>query len=102
VNAITSGIGGVQRARLPLILPTDVDALCAGILCCSNGDPSRARVVRIKNTLELAELEVSESLLDEVRNNPRLDLLSEPAALEFDADGNLVEAVSARAAAAAH
>ncbi|HET6317449.1 MAG TPA: DUF2088 domain-containing protein, partial [Chloroflexota bacterium] len=61
VNAITSGIGGVQRARLPLILPTDVDALCAGILCCSNGDPSRARVVRIKNTLELAELDVSES-----------------------------------------
>ncbi len=102
VNAITSGIGGVQRARLPLIMPTDVDALCAGVLACSNGNPSHARVVRIKNTLELAELEVSESLLDEVRRHPRLELVSEPRALEFDADGNFVEGVRPRAAAAAH
>ena len=92
INAITSGIGGVQRVRLPIVMPTDVDALCAGILCCSNGDPARARVVRIKNTLEIGELEVSESLMDEVRANPRLELLGEPTALEFDADGNLIDA----------
>src|SRR5688572_5931136 len=92
INAITSGIGGVQRVRLPVVMPSDVDALCAGILCCSNGDPARARVVRIKNTLEIGELEVSESLLDEVRANPRLELVSEARPLEFDAEGNLVDA----------
>ena len=96
INAITSGIGGVQRVRLPIVMPTDVDALCAGILCCSNGDAASARVVRIKNTLEIGELEVSESLLDEVRVNPRLELISEAQPLEFDAEGNLVD--SARTA----
>ena len=94
INAITSGIGGVQRVRLPLIMPTDVDALCAGILSCSNGDPSRARVVRIKNTLEIGELDVSESLLDEVRANPRLEIVSAPAPLELDAEGNLIESAT--------
>jgi hypothetical protein len=92
INCITSGIGGVQRGRIPLVMPTDVDALCAGILTCSNGNPATARVVRIKNTLEVGEIEVSESLLDEVRRNPRLELLEEPRALGFDADGNLVSA----------
>ena len=92
INAITSGIGGVQRVRLPIVMPSDVDALCAGILCCSNGNPSVARVVRIKNTLEIGELEVSESLLDVVPAKPPLELRSEPAPLEFDADGNLGDA----------
>lgn len=91
INGLTSGIGGVQRVKLPLLLPADVDALCAGILTCGRGDPENARVVRIKNTLEVGEIEVSESLLDEVRRHPRLEVLSEPAPFAFDADGALVD-----------
>ena len=53
-----------------MFLPSDVDAICAGVLCCGQGDPQRARVVRIKNTLEIGELEVSESLLDAARRTP--------------------------------
>ncbi|MBI3974716.1 MAG: DUF2088 domain-containing protein [Chloroflexi bacterium] len=92
INGLTSGIGGVQRVKLPLFLPSDVDAICAGILMCGRGDPDNARVVRIKNTLELSELWVSETLLDQVRAHPRLEILSEPRRWEFDADGNVVEA----------
>jgi hypothetical protein len=90
INGLTSGIGGVQRARLPMIVPSDVDAICAGILTCGRADALNARVVRIKNTLEIGEIEVSESLLEQVRANPRLEVLSEPAAMELDAEGNLV------------
>ncbi len=89
INGLTSGIGGVQRVKLPLFLPSDVDAICAGILCCGRGDPVNARVVRIKNTLDIAELEVSESLLDEVRAHPRLEVLGRPGRLAIDAQGNL-------------
>ena len=53
-----------------MLLPTDVDAICAGVLCCGQGDPLRARVVRIKNTLQLGELEISESLLEAARAHP--------------------------------
>jgi hypothetical protein len=95
INGLTSGIGGVQRIKLPMFLPADVDAICAGILCCGRGDPAGARVVRIKNTLELGELEVSESLLEEVRAHPRLEVLGEPARLPFDAEGNLPRAAYA-------
>jgi hypothetical protein len=98
VNAVTSAIGGVQRARLPMFFPSDVDAICAGILCCGRPDAANARVVRIKNTLDIGEIAVSESLLDEVRRNPRLEILSEPLALPLDGDGNLVR----HAVAAAH
>ena len=89
INGLTSGIGGVQRVRLPMLLPTDVDAICAGVLCCGQGDPLRARVVRIKNTLEIGELEISESLLEAARAHPRLEVVGEPERLPFDADGTL-------------
>ena len=42
INGLTSGIGGVQRVKLPMFLPSDVDAICAGVLCCGQGDPQRA------------------------------------------------------------
>jgi hypothetical protein len=90
INGLTSGIGGVQRIKLPMVLPSDVDAICAGVLCCGRGDPQNARVVRIKNTLQIGELDISESLLDAARAQPRLEILGDPAPLAFDADGNLV------------
>jgi hypothetical protein len=97
INGLTSGIGGVQRVKLPMCLPSDVDAICAGILSCGRGDAANARVVRIKNTLELAALDVSESLLAEARVHPRLEVLSPPEPLRFDAAGNLIRAVPAAA-----
>jgi hypothetical protein len=99
VNALTSGIGGVQRAKMPMCFATDADAICAGLLTCSRGNVSRARVVRIKNTLELDELEVSEALLDEVRTKPALHILSAPAPMAFDAGGNLQFPMQERRAA---
>jgi hypothetical protein len=92
INGLTSGIGGVQRVKLPMFVPSDVDAICAGILCCGQGDPQRVRLVRIKNTLEIGELEVSESLLPAVHAHPRLEVLGEPAPLALDAEGNLAPA----------
>lgn len=89
INALTSGIGGVQRARIPMCFPSDVDAICAGILTCSRGDLQNARVVRIKNTLEVGEMEISEALLEEARHNPRLEVLTPPAPITFDDEGTL-------------
>jgi len=97
INSLTSGIGGVQRAKLPMLLPSDVDAICAGILTCGRGDAQNARVVRIKNTLDIGEIEVSESLLPAVRANPRLEVLSAAAPFPFDVHGNLDRAAKAAA-----
>ena len=47
--------------------------------------------MRIRNTLELAQIQVSEPLLTEVRARPdRFQIASPPAPWTFDAQGRLV------------
>lgn len=89
INGLTSGIGGVQRVKLPMLLPSDVDAICAGLLTCGRAEAAHARVVRIKNTLEIGDFFVSESLLSEARAHPRLEVLCDPEPLRFDVERNL-------------
>ena len=50
---------------------------------------AQARVVRIKNTLHLTEMDASEALLPEIKMNPRLDVIGEPSPFFFDHCGNL-------------
>ena len=47
------------------------------------------RVCRIKNTASLDEVWASEALLDEVKSNRNLEMLSPPSPLPFDKAGNL-------------
>ena len=47
-------------------------------------DPLYARIVRIKNTLKLAEIYVSEAMLDEVNNNAMLDVVSSAIDLSYN------------------
>jgi hypothetical protein len=89
INAMTSGLGGPQRAQLPIALPTDRDAVAAAILTCGRADLDRVRLVRLRDTLDLAELLVSESLADEVDRNPRLEIVGGPAAMSFDEEGRI-------------
>ena len=58
-----------ENAFTPVALPTEADALRAAIVTSRCPDWSKARVVRIQDTLHLADIEVSESLLDYCRNN---------------------------------
>ena len=47
-------------------------------------DPVNARVVRIKNTLKLAEIYVSEAMLDDVNKNSMLEVISSAAEMSFN------------------
>jgi hypothetical protein len=78
-------------AKLPPAFDTDREAIEAALSCTGLLAPEReARVVRIKNTLMLGEIEVSESLLPDVAKRENLKRLSEPAELRFDAAGTLL------------
>ena len=50
-----------------------------------------ARVVRILDTLSVAEMEISESLWSENKSNENLNAIDELRTIEFDADGNLLD-----------
>jgi hypothetical protein len=76
-------------AKLPPVLETDRDAIAVALSCLGLERIDDARVVRIKNTLRLAEVEVSEAFLLDVAKRETLKQVSEPAPFAFDATGAL-------------
>jgi hypothetical protein len=86
-NALTARTP--EHSRLPVAFETDREALQIALDTLRTGDPQRARIVRIKNTLELKRMLASEALLSEVRQRKDLLLLSEPQEMTFDSQGNL-------------
>ncbi|MEO3749582.1 hypothetical protein [Streptomyces sp. B6B3] len=61
-NSLTSG--SPASSRCPVVVPTLDDGLRIAVGALGLPDPTEARVVRIRNTLALAEIDVSASLLD--------------------------------------
>jgi len=91
VNAMTSGVGGLRRTKIPLALATDRDAIAAAISMCGRSDPENVRLVRIHDTLDTVNLLVSESLSDEVAAHPRLEVVGAPMDFGFTSEGALAE-----------
>ncbi|MFQ5846226.1 MAG: lactate racemase domain-containing protein [Candidatus Methylomirabilales bacterium] len=79
-----------EHSRLPMAFVSDREVLEAALRTVREADPTSARIVRIKNTLELKTMVVSEPLLPEIRQRRDLALRSEPKDIRFDADGNLL------------
>ena len=87
INTLTSCC--LQRSRIPLTLPTDREAIQAGLETCWRIDPAEARVVIIPNTLELQSLWVSQSLDDEARAHPHLSRETDFQPMPFLENGSL-------------
>lgn len=101
INGITSGLGGVQRIKLPAVVPTDADAVAVGLRACAKPDSASARLVRIKNTLDIRDIVVSESLLQEASANPKLQVISDLEPMRFESDGSIAGFPARREAHAA-
>lgn len=76
-----------REGPLPLALGSDREAAEVALYSSLSANPPR--VCRIKNTAELDELWISESLVEEARKSSKLQILAEPAPLPFDACDNL-------------
>jgi len=79
-----------DACKLPAVLDTDRDAIGAALSCLGLDRPEDARVVRIKNTLRLAEVDVAEALLPELAKRSDLEQTGPPAPMGFDAQGALL------------
>ena len=75
-----------------MYVENDEDAILLSIRTCvgENFEFDKAKVVRIKDTLHMEEIEVSESYYDEIKNNPEIEILSEPYEMQFDKEGFLI------------
>ena len=74
INVLTAGLVGLCKGGMPVALPTAHDAIATALKVCGQTDPANARLVRIKNTLQLEELLVTAALLPEVEAHPGLEL----------------------------
>src|SRR5688572_3920252 len=77
-------------AKVPATLDNDREAIEAALSCIGLTPPERARVIRVKNTLKLGEVEVSAAYFDEVRRRSDLTAVGDPRPLGFDAAGTLI------------
>jgi lactate racemase-like protein len=78
-----------ESARIPITFDTDREAVEAALGTIGMVRPEEARIVRIKNTLLLEELDVSEACLPEVQQRENLEVLWGPKGLVFDSSGGL-------------
>ncbi len=76
--------------KIPMVLKNDRQAIQAAVKTCNIADKAAVRLVRIKNTVALDEIEVSANLLGEVAANRYMEAAGEPYGLPFDANGNLL------------
>jgi hypothetical protein len=84
-NVLTSTFP--ERAKIPMILANDREALEAAIRCNWGIEPEDTRFVRIPNTLHLRYAYLSENLLDEAIANGNVEVVGDAAEMEFDEDG---------------
>ena len=87
INGITSR--SLESTRIPVVANNDREALQIALLCCFGLDPANIRIAQITNTLLLSTILLSEAYLPQIKNDPRFEILSEPEAMRFDANGRL-------------
>jgi hypothetical protein len=87
INCLTSGYP--EGANLPVHLDSDREVVDAALQIVGTRAPHDARIMRIRNTLSLEEVEVSEPCLDMPRGPVPFTTLDGPRELTFDRDGNL-------------
>jgi hypothetical protein len=86
-NSLTSTVPA--SIKIPMVLKNDRLAIQAAIKTCNIADFRQVRLGRIKNTLEVHQMEISENLLGEARTNSKMEIRSEPFELNFNSEGNL-------------
>jgi hypothetical protein len=94
LNSMTAGWASIQRARLPVVLPTDRDAILAAMAVSGRGDEP-LRLVWTRDTLHTRIVAVSAALLKEARGRDDLEVVGDPFALPFDGAGRLAPLATA-------
>lgn len=89
-NCFTSTI--LRSGMMPPVVATDKEAIQACIRTATQIDREKCRMVRIKNTLHVGEIMLSESYYEDVTDGkyPGVEVISEPMELEFDSEENLI------------
>ena len=86
-NPLTNRLA--ESVKIPIVMENDRLAIQAAIKTCLNANDERIKLIRIKNTLDLEYLYISEALIEEARRHPAIEILGEPQKMNFNEDSNL-------------
>jgi hypothetical protein len=87
INCLTSGYP--EGANLPVHLESDKAVTDAALAILGTRAPEKARIMRVRNTLCLEEVEISEPCLAELKTMTQFEVIGGPREWTFDAGGNL-------------
>lgn len=88
MNSLTSTL--CEKARMPIVLPTERDAIGAAVVTSWAKSAADAKVCVIRSTLHLNEVLASPALLQAHGEDPRLSLVGPPVSMEFSQEGLLL------------
>lgn len=88
INCLTGG--HITGAAAPAHYETDREVLEMALQAIGLVEPPDAKILWIKNTLHLAEVECSAAYWDDAQARDDLEVLSEPREFRFDAGGDFV------------
>ncbi len=91
MNSITAAVA--EKARFPIVLNNDEDVVKACTLTSWRATPVETRLCVIRNTLELNEILISQSLLTDIEGEEGVEVLSEPFPLAFNRSGQLLSRI---------
>ena len=89
INCVTSG--HVTAGMDPLSFENDKEMLEAALVTIGLTEPPDAKLMWIRNTLDLVEVECSEAYWDQVGSMANIEVATEPRDMQFDENGKLVE-----------
>jgi hypothetical protein len=85
-NVLTSTF--LERGKMPIVADTDKIAFEYALRTCGQISPESARVIRIKNTLHLGEIYVSQSVYKEIKDSEHIETMGQFEEM-FDEKGSL-------------
>ena len=91
MNSITAAV--TEKARFPIVLNNDEDVVKACTLTSWRATPVETRLCLIRNTLELSEILISQSLLKDIEAEEGVEVRSEPFPLAFNSAGQLLSRI---------
>lgn len=86
INGITAQCP--RKAAIPMYYETDRELLEQALNTIGLVEPHNAKIIRIKNTLHISELYVSEAYLPEIKESKNIEIIGPTQEIKFDENGN--------------
>lgn len=86
-NVVTSTV--LCTPKIPLFTHSDKSCIQIALRTCNYIDRAHPRIVRIRDTMNLEQIEISEAMLPEAEASQHVEVLTQPEEWKFNEEGNL-------------